>query len=526
MSRKKSILFLLLVFSLQPFVFQNINGGTSNDYYGIYNPVDDLIEAYSGSSAAESINETLKHYMNVLTKDIGVREMGTESNQVARDYIKEVLTNQIGGVSLIDIGTFGNVVGVMRGTHANMPNTGRPTLLLMANYDTRANSSGASDNAAGVAVMLFVAKMLRELNLRLSYDIYFCFTNGGSYGGLGATQIGNYLKYQWTQKVKLVVTARSLLHGVPVTYHELNGPTTYFANSLVSISKNYFNKTLKGAIERPPKPVFPPPPGDDEVLSLLGFPVLHLSASRALWLDPNWGSMEDNMDNPAYSFDNAIEYARALAVSVVDWSIANEYNDRYHFYFMDLEPNEFAWIAVEDKNDLVSFRFTCNQEGVGCEVKILRIGYGLEGMNLVYSPTYVGTFYTSENTSTFWEPYRSEERFIGIQANASIKLMVMLGADKDKDLVVDRLSTVLFDQFYSPFDLVIVEKRYTQKTTTSTFTIPPITTRVNTYRDTGFVSYSEPVQGIAPSFTFLFVVTGLFFSLALIRRRRLHEQEK
>jgi len=73
-----------------------------------------------------------------------------------------------------------NVIATLKGTSPELP-----ALLLMAHYDTVANSAGAPDDTAGVASLLEIAANLKAKGT-LKRDVIFLFTEGEEAGLLGA----------------------------------------------------------------------------------------------------------------------------------------------------------------------------------------------------------------------------------------------------------------------------------------------------------------------------------------------------
>ncbi|MGV8997040.1 MAG: M20/M25/M40 family metallo-hydrolase [Parvibaculaceae bacterium] len=76
--------------------------------------------------------------------------------------------------------TVHNIIATLKGTSPELP-----ALLLMAHYDTVANSAGAPDDTAGVASMLGIAANLKAKGA-LKRDVIFLFTEGEEAGLLGA----------------------------------------------------------------------------------------------------------------------------------------------------------------------------------------------------------------------------------------------------------------------------------------------------------------------------------------------------
>jgi hypothetical protein len=80
------------------------------------------------------------------------------------------------------LGTVKNVIGTLRGS---APPDQRKRLLLMAHYDTRSMTPGASDDGYGTAVLLEIARALAADAAR-KHDVTFLFTDAEETGLLGA----------------------------------------------------------------------------------------------------------------------------------------------------------------------------------------------------------------------------------------------------------------------------------------------------------------------------------------------------
>ena len=120
------------------------------------------------------------------------RLMGTAAAAEARETIVQALTAvgiqpEIQSATVIYeqpfpphlTATVHNVVGRLEGQDSSQ------AILLVAHYDTRPFSPGASDNGVAVAALLETARALAA-GERLQNDVVFLFTDGEEYRGLGA----------------------------------------------------------------------------------------------------------------------------------------------------------------------------------------------------------------------------------------------------------------------------------------------------------------------------------------------------
>ena len=125
----------------------------------------------------------LRH-VRYLAEEIGVRQAGTEGEMRAARYIAQVMREQGYEVEMQDgipirgrDRTTANVIARRAGSE------GGEVIVLGAHYDSRVGaeaSPGANDNASGVAVLLEVARELREV--RLGCEVRFAF--------FGAEEVG------------------------------------------------------------------------------------------------------------------------------------------------------------------------------------------------------------------------------------------------------------------------------------------------------------------------------------------------
>ncbi len=122
--------------------------------------------AYETTSLFDT-SRALDH-ISSLSSGIGPRKAGTVNESRARDYIKtqfqsmgyEVRTESF---SLPNGATSENVIATKTGTSA-----GR--LVIGAHYDSKSNAPGANDNASGVAVILELARILKDVQAKPTID--------------------------------------------------------------------------------------------------------------------------------------------------------------------------------------------------------------------------------------------------------------------------------------------------------------------------------------------------------------------
>ncbi|MDB5452555.1 MAG: peptidase, partial [Caulobacteraceae bacterium] len=122
--------------------------------------------------------------------------VGSLANQRVRDYLLSRLTalgldpqlrrervysaRQVDGLAQIKGGRVENIIGVLPGR-----DRAAPALVLMAHYDSVANSPGASDDATGVAAILETVRALKARGVP-ARDVIVLITYGEEAGLLGA----------------------------------------------------------------------------------------------------------------------------------------------------------------------------------------------------------------------------------------------------------------------------------------------------------------------------------------------------
>lgn len=123
----------------------------------------------------------------------GDRSVGSQGNRAVADYLSKRLS-ELGLAVVFQGNSQRNVVALLKGTNA-VP---REVLMVGAHYDSVKGSPGATDNGAGVAIVLEQARILRDK--QFPYDIKFAFWNAEERGGHGSKA---YVKEAVEQKEKI-----------------------------------------------------------------------------------------------------------------------------------------------------------------------------------------------------------------------------------------------------------------------------------------------------------------------------------
>ncbi|MEI7948425.1 MAG: M28 family metallopeptidase [bacterium] len=127
-------------------------------------------------SSEEQIQKTVQDLVG-----LGDRSVGSQGNRAVATYLYKRLS-ECGLAVVFQGGELRNVVALLPGTNP-VP---REVLMVGAHYDSVKKSPGATDNGAGVAIVLEQARVLRDK--QFPYDIKFAFWNAEETGGKGSKE--------------------------------------------------------------------------------------------------------------------------------------------------------------------------------------------------------------------------------------------------------------------------------------------------------------------------------------------------
>jgi len=132
--------------------------------------VQDVLDAVDENELRKTVQELVA---------FGDRSVGSSGNRAVADYLYQRLSGF--GLTVVFQGEEQrNVVALLKGTNA----TPREVVMVGAHYDSVKKSPGATDNGAGVAIVLEQARLLRDQ--QFPYDIKFSFWNAEEIGGQGS----------------------------------------------------------------------------------------------------------------------------------------------------------------------------------------------------------------------------------------------------------------------------------------------------------------------------------------------------
>lgn len=142
-----------------------------------------LVVGLMGTASAQILlDEVNEKEMRKTVQDLvgfGDRSVGSQGNKDVAEYLYKRLS-EFGLTVVFQGGETRNVVALLKGTNA----APREVLMVGAHYDSAKMSPGATDNGAGVAIVLEQARVLR--NKQFPCDIKFAFWNAEEAGGIGS----------------------------------------------------------------------------------------------------------------------------------------------------------------------------------------------------------------------------------------------------------------------------------------------------------------------------------------------------
>lgn len=171
-----------------------------------------------------SLQRMLEHVGRVAAEP---RPIGTLAHDRVRDYIIEQLrelglepevqraTAVVGREPLVYVAEVENIVARIEGSAA-----GDPAVLVASHYDSALTSPGAGDDGAGVAVMLELARMLRD-RPQPGNAVILLFSDGEERGLLGARAFAQ--SHPWAKQVGAAINLEARGSGGRPVLIELGG---------------------------------------------------------------------------------------------------------------------------------------------------------------------------------------------------------------------------------------------------------------------------------------------------------------
>ena len=166
-----------------------------------------FISIFLSVNAQSTLRERLKQHVFTLASDsLQGREAGTEFARMAADYVVAQFTEigielffensflqQFGQNNAQNSHSFQNVIGIIRGNDADLANE---FIVVGAHYDHLCALNGniyndADDNASGVAMLIELARMLKEYQRKLKRSVILVAFDAEEIGLLGSTYFVN-----------------------------------------------------------------------------------------------------------------------------------------------------------------------------------------------------------------------------------------------------------------------------------------------------------------------------------------------
>nr|WP_315020340.1 M20/M25/M40 family metallo-hydrolase [uncultured Aminipila sp.] len=163
-------------------------------------------------------DSVMYHHLEELSKNIGARVASTEAETAAKAYIKGVFeelgfsttvqpfhwTKKDKNGNIVKEGDSSNIIAVK-------PGKSDKQVIVGAHYDSVAASTGASDNASGVSVMLGAAERLKDVNTE--YTIKFIAFGAEEVGLKGSTYYASQMSKTEIDNTVAMINLDTVLFG-------------------------------------------------------------------------------------------------------------------------------------------------------------------------------------------------------------------------------------------------------------------------------------------------------------------------
>jgi hypothetical protein len=332
-----------------------------------------------------SIND-YKDYLDYLVNEIGSRPSGSIANEEAIVWINNTIMEESAGrITTWLVGPHASLVAhlpavqyhpfleinetVFLDYQSEGNKTNKPAVVLSAHIDTVGFSPGADDNGSGIALLLYLAKLITKMHF--SFDIYFVFTNAEEIGLFGAYQVANWFK---TRQIPILININidMILYNPPnILFNEIGGNRMgeYYAKILSVYSKNFDDGAISVNVSNELWQR-----GDQYAFFLNGFPAISISESQNnedLAINPYYHTEDDVIDAIGYDYQNPLRIMRAIVLAFVDWSKSIEWGDLgiFHYYSKNISSinDELEAIIIDDS--LAIIKVSCE----ACELSINKL---------------------------------------------------------------------------------------------------------------------------------------------------------
>ncbi|MHA2365936.1 MAG: M28 family peptidase [Candidatus Hodarchaeales archaeon] len=534
------LLFLLIfIFPLASQLAQSISHIQNNErleYLGLDNLVSNLAIELDDHEISD-----YKNYVEHLTNNIGPRPFGSDAIGETNQWINGIMYNDSRRkIMTYRIGLQNNCIGYLEGDVRSEYEQQRPAAILMAHYDTTEGSPGADSDASGVAVLLYLSKIISNLPYKLHFDVYFVFTTwSGHIEGidifplgipLGSYEVADFFEQTHTN-ILFVMNVNQLLYSKEniLYYRYPTSSAAYYAQSIASMSHNYKSGLISIAIGKPEDTITNGDlPRQETVFVHRGIPVIVAISDRPFGYNPYYTSGADTLDAEGYNYTNPFELVHSMALAFVDWSIGFEYQDSFHYATFEMNINETIFVSSENSDNIINFYFTCVYDET-CAIRISRstvIGDDDKYANKIMQDANTTLVYNNTDSLNFWSSYEAGGSTYEITSlTDKIRIIVVIGLDTDFDLYVDRLTDIYFHIYFTKYDLNPPRVRGTRRADDTTTTYRYETSRTVVTFDTDTTSsYTE--KGSAPAFTVAIVIVSLITSMMIFQFHRKKKDKK
>ena len=186
-------------------------------------------------------------YAHLLQISHAPHSTGTPENARVREYIvsackalgfdvqvqNSVATSNYG--EFVRAANIYNVIAIKKGAHNSK------AVMLMAHYDSQANTPGAGDDGAGVAAMLETARALQKIN-PLQNDLILLFTDGEEIGLLGANAFVK--ESPLLKEIGIVINFEGRGNSGPSNMFEVNPQNGWAINEYAKSAAHPFANSL------------------------------------------------------------------------------------------------------------------------------------------------------------------------------------------------------------------------------------------------------------------------------------------
>jgi alkaline phosphatase isozyme conversion protein len=291
-----------------------------------------LAQTTATTETPVDIQIALKH-LQELSERIGPRQAGTASEAQAAQYIEEAF-NQMGYQASLQPFTFrgrdgspltsSNVVAVKDGLSSR-------SLIVGAHYDSVPVGKGADDNASGVAVMLQVAEMVKDM--QTPYTIRFVAFGAEEAGLYGSAAYAKQMSATEVQEAVAMINLDSLIAGDTPNVYGNESPETSLRNWLLAYSQSQGLELQTQLIKNLNNPDGSPCDCSDySAFQALGIPFAYFEATdwtlgnRDGWtqVDPSlgqkgmiWNTQYDYLDYIKQHFPGRVEEHLGLFIRLI-----------------------------------------------------------------------------------------------------------------------------------------------------------------------------------------------------------------